>query len=369
MKERPAGPACRAAVVVANRALAIGAVAAILALLGATYTRAQNELNVQFHHFQDTRGVTVLTPTADLSQDFTDRTTLRLSFGVDAISAASDSCVRCHRDGVNSQRKVLGAAITRKFGDLKWTIGGEYSRENFYRATTALTSFSRDFNSGSTTVAGGYTFSLNEPTLHPLQQVEKQFANSGYVAVTQTLTKTTVAQVGYEVAQVNGFQSNPFLRADVQGVMLVGQSPDLRTRQTLTARVRQALPADTYLEANYRHYFDSWQMRSNSFDVGLSRYFTKPVLASFVYRRYDQTGAYFYQPRYESLPQFFTGDFRLAPFASGLYTGKLVITPAAPFRLPKGSSLLVQYDRYRADNGFEAGTLTAGLRIPLKLKP
>jgi Protein of unknown function (DUF3570) len=367
VKGRPAAPACRAAAVVANRAIAIVAVAVILALVGATYSRAQSELNVQFHHFQDTRGVTVLSPTVDLSQDFTDRTTLRASFGVDAISAASDSCARCHRQGVNSQRRVASASISRKFGDLKWTIGGEYSQENFYKATTALTSFSRDLNSGSTTVAGGYTFSVNQPTLHPLPQVEQQFANSGYVAVTQTLTKTAVAQVGYEVAQVNGFQSNPFLRADVQGVMLVGHSPDLRTRQTLTARVRQALPGDTYLEANYRHYFDTWQLRSNSLDVGLSRYFTKAVLANFVYRRYNQTGAFFYQPKYDSVPQYFTADFRLEPFASGLYTGKLLITPAAPFRLPKGSRLLLQYDRYRADNGFEAGTLTGGLRIPLKL--
>jgi hypothetical protein len=336
--------------------------------LAATHTLAQNELNVQFHQFQDTRGVTVLSPTVELSQDFTDRTTLRGSFGVDAISAASDSCARCHHQGVSSQRLVGSASLTRKFGDLKWTIGGEYSRENFYRATTALTSLARDLNNGNTTIAGGFTFSLNQPTLHPLPQVEQQYASSGYAAITQTLTKTTIAQVGYELARVNGFQSNPYLRADVQGIMLVGQAPDLRTRQTLTARIRQALPADTYFEANYRHYFDSWQLRSNSIDVGLSHYLTKPVLASVVYRRYGQTGAFFFQRQYAGSPEFFTADFRLAPFASDLYTGKLVITPGAMAWLPKGSSLLVQYDRYRADNGFEAGTLTGGLRVPLKLK-
>jgi uncharacterized protein DUF3570 len=347
--------------------MAVWTLTVILAVLGATYSRAQSELNVQFHHFQDTRGVTVLSPTVDLSQDFTDRTTLRGRFAVDAISAASDSCARCHRQGVDSQRLAGSLSMTRKFGDLKWTVGGEYGLEDFYRATTAFTSISRDLNSGGTTVAGGYAFSLNEPTLHPLEQVETQYASSGYVAVTQTLTKTTIAQFGYEVAQVNGFQANPYLRADVQGLMLVGQTPDVRTRHTLTARVRQALPGDTYLEANYRRYFDNWQLRSNSIDVGLSHYLTRPVLASFVYRRYDQTGAFFYQPRYDGVPQFFTADFRLAPFVSGLYTGKVVITPAAPVWLPEGGSLLVQYDRYRTDNNFEAGTLTGGLRIPLKL--
>jgi Protein of unknown function (DUF3570) len=359
---------CRRAVVVANRALAFGALWTIVFILGATYGRAQNELNIQFHHFQDTRGVTVLTPTVDLTQDFTDRTTLRGTYGVDAISAASDSCARCHRQGVNSQRHVGTLSMTRKLTNLKWTIGGELSRENFYRSTTGFTSLTRDLNNGNTTVAGGYTFSLNEPTLHPQPLVETQYANSGFVAITQTLTKTTVVQLGYEFGQVNGFQSNPFLRADVQGVMLVGQTPDLRSRQTLTLRMRQALPGDTYLEANYLHYFDSWQLRSNSLDIGLSHYLNKQILAGFEYRRYDQTGVFFYQPEYDSVPLYFTADFRLSPFASNLFTAKVIIRPEAPLWLPRGSSLLLQYDRYRADNGFEAGTLTTGLRVPVKLK-
>src|SRR5437773_12259760 len=78
-----------------------------------------NELNVQFHAFQDTRGVTVLTPTVDLSRDFTERTSLRVSFGVDAISAASDSCARCHRNGVNGRRQVGGLSLIRRFDNLK----------------------------------------------------------------------------------------------------------------------------------------------------------------------------------------------------------------------------------------------------------
>lgn len=327
-----------------------------------------NELNVQFHHFQDTRGVTVLSPIVDLSQDFTDRTTLRVGFGMDAISAASDSCARCHRQGVESHRYVGTAAVTRKFGDLKWTIGGELSKENFYQAITGATSFTRDLRNGNTTVAGGYSFSLNQPQLHPMPDVENQYANSGFVAVTQTLTKTTALQVGYELTQVNGYQSNPYLRAEVQGTLLVGQSPELRSRHALTARIRQALPGGTFLEADYRHYFDSWQLHSDSFDIGLSRAISKTVVAGFTYRRYNQTEAFFYEPSYDTTPEFYTADFRLAPFGSNLFTGKLFITPPDPTWLPKGSSLFLQYDRYRANNNFEAGTFTGGLRVPLKIK-
>jgi uncharacterized protein DUF3570 len=346
----------------------VAAAAAVFSLVAVRNFAQQNDVNVQFHGFQDTRGVTVLSPAVDLSQDFTDRTSLRVNFGVDAISAASDSCVRCHREGVNSHRQGLGVSMTRKFNDLKVTVGGAYSLENFYRATTGLTSISRDLAKGNTTVAGGFSFSLNQPMLHPTRDVENQYQTNAYASVTQTVTKTTIVQGGYEFGRISGYQNNPFLRANVSGILVLGQVPDQRTRQTLTARVRQALPADTYLEADYRHYFDDWQVTSNTLTVGVSHHVNPMWLLSGSYRRYDQTGAFFYQPQYTGIPTYYTADFRLEPFASNTYTGKIVVTPAGRlWWLPEGSGITVQYERYQADNGFSAGILSTGLRVPLKI--
>jgi len=342
--------------------------AAVLASAVARRNWAQNnELNVQFHAFQDTRSVTVLTPTVDLSKDFTDRTAVRVNFGLDAISAASDSCARCHSEGANNSRLAGGVTVTRKFDNLKIGVGGAFGQEKFYRATTLLASVSRDLQNGNATIAGGYTFSLNQPTLHPTAEVEHQVTNGGYVSLTQTLSKSTIAQFGYEIGQISGYQDDPYLRASVNGVPTVGHVPDLRTRHTLTARLRQALPAQTVLEADYRHYVDDWQLTSNAISLGLSHHFTPAFLASFAYRRYDQTGAYFFAPSYTGMPEFFTADFRLEPFASGLYTAGLVITPqASRWRLPEGAGLLLLYERYHADNSFDSGIVSAGLRIPLK---
>jgi hypothetical protein len=352
---------------VLQKAIWVAFALAVLLVTTRSNRAQRNELNIQFHTFQDTRSVTVLSPTVDLDKDFTDRTSLRFSFGVDAISAASDSCARCHQSGVNSRRQVAGLSLTRKLDDWKMTIGGSFSKENFYRATTALTSVSRDLRNGSTTVAGGYAFSLNQPTLHPTPQIEDQFSNDAYASVTQTLTRTTIAQAGYELASIRGYQDSPYLRTNVGGVMALGHVPDMRLRQTFSARVRQALPARTYLEADYRHYRDDWELGSNAFNIGLSHDFTSKILGSFNYRAYDQSGAFFYQPSYDAPPpQYYTGDFRLAPFASGLYSGRIVITPAeSRLRLPVGTSLTFQYERYRANNGFLAGIFSTGLRIPL----
>ena len=326
---------------------------------------AQNFVRLQFHTFQDSRGVTVLSPLVDLDKDFTDRSGLKVKFGVDGITAASDSCARCHGDHANNQRTFVDASYRRKFGDLKLEIGGEVSRERFYAADTGMITVSRDFNKANTTIAGGYSFSFNRPKLHPSDNVEHQFSHDAFVSVTQTVSKSTVVQAGYELNQVTGYQSSPFLRTHVNGIMQLGVTPDSRTRHAVVGRIRQALPADTYLEADYRRYFDSWQLDSNAYSVGLSHYFTPKLMVGASYRKYDQTGTYFYQPEYLGSPTYFTGDFRLAPFTSGMYTGKLSFTPERFwFGLKKGTTFEGQYERYTANNGFKAATLSLGLRIP-----
>lgn len=340
-----------------------------LAVLGRSTGAEQQDpsLNIQFHGFTDSRGVTVLSPAVDLDKDFTDRTGLRIRFGVDAISAASDSCIRCHPDGATNQRTFINGSLIRKYGDTSWSLGGELSKERFYTATTGLTSISRTFNEANTTIAGGYSFSYNQPVLHPSEFTESQIAQAGFVAVTQTLTRSTIVQAGYELASINGYQSNPYLRALVDGVRIVGVAPDERLRQTWTARLRQALPASTYLEADYRRYVDDWDLSANTWSFGLTREASPRWLVSGSYRRHRQTGTSFYQPFYTGNPEFFTADFRLFPFSSDLYTGRVVFTPANRLfgMLPEGSGLTLQYEFYRATTGFEAATFSTGFRIPL----
>lgn len=336
-------------------------------MLAARANWAQNSADVSFHGFQDSRGVTVLSPDLNFNRDFTDRTAVRIRFGVDAITASSDSCARCHPEGANNSRVVAGANVARKYGDTTLTLGAEVSRENFYSASTLLASVSRSLNRSNTTVASGFAYSFNRPQLHPSEETETQRSADAYVAISQSWTKGTVTQFGYELNQVNGYQTNPFLRTSVNGVMTVGNSPDLRTRQSISARVRQALPAATFVEADYRYYHDTWAVDSSALSLGMSHHFGERVVAFGAYRWYDQAPAYFYAPSYTGSPEYYTADFRLFPFNSDLYTGRLEVTPKdGMFRMPRGTSLTLQYERYFATTGFEAGIVTGGFHIPLK---
>ena len=64
-----------------------------VAVAGQAVLAQTNEVNVQFHGFQDTRDVQVRTPSVDIVQDVTDRISVRGSYSVDAISAASNSLI------------------------------------------------------------------------------------------------------------------------------------------------------------------------------------------------------------------------------------------------------------------------------------
>jgi hypothetical protein len=331
-----------------------------------TIVRAQDNVTVTMHGFDDSRGVTVLSPLITLDKDFTDRTGLRVRFGVDAISAASDSCARCHQEGAKNGRVFLNTSVVRTFGDTKVSLGGEFSRENFYAADTAMASVTRELNKANTSLTAGYSLSFNRPVLHPLEEAEHQHAQDFYGSLTQTLTKTTIVQLAYDFNRVSGYQSTPFLRTLLNGEMTVGVAPELRNRQAFTARVRQALPGETFIEGDYRHYRDDWALYSNSFALGLSHGIGSRLLAGFTYRWYDQTGASFYRPFYTGSPEFFTGDFRLAPFDSDLYSGRLVITPKNRiWNLPSGSSFDLEYERYIANTRYQAAIFSAGVKVPL----
>ncbi len=332
----------------------------------ATTNWAQDQITVHVHEFQDTRGVTVLSPLVTLDKDFTDRTGLRTRFGVDAVSASSDSCARCHAQGASNSRLFASASVVRTLGDTKVSFGGEVSRENFYAADTGMVSVTRALNKANTVVGAGYSFSLNRPVLHPGEDVEHQQGHDLYASLTQTLTRTTIVQLAYDFNYVSGYQSSQFLRTPVNKTMMLGVTPDVRTRQAFTVRLRQGLPARTFLEGDYRFYRDDWALRSTSLSLGLTHDLTDRVSAGVTYRWYDQLGAFFYRPSYVGSPRFFTGDFRLAPFSSGLTSARVVITPRnGMWGFAAGTAFDLEYSRYLANTNYQAAIFSAGLKIPL----
>src|SRR6185295_1059330 len=105
--------------------VAIGALLIALATATPATQSTGNSAAVTFHAFQDTRGVTVLSPDLSFYRNMSDRTALSMRFGLDAISSSSEACINCHPKGPTNRRLVANLNVTRRYGDTTIGAGGE----------------------------------------------------------------------------------------------------------------------------------------------------------------------------------------------------------------------------------------------------
>ena len=314
--------------------------------------------------------MTVLSPTVDLTQDYTERTTLRINSASTRSPPRPIPARAATATGSTATARKSALSVTRKYrrhesdGGRRLQQGKLLPRDDAAHLGVARSGERQHHGRRRLLV-------LAEPadacTRRPT--AENQYQSGGFVSITQTLSKTSIAQLGYEIGHIAGYQNNPFLRADVNGVMVLGQVPDSRTRQTLSARLRQALPADTYLEADYRHYFDDWHVTSNTVSVGLSHHFGRPVAGEFRLPplRPDRLPI-------SGRPSTPACRSTTPPISASSHSPRTPTRAASCSRrrrsgggCRKALRLNIQYERYQADNGFQAGILSTGLRMPVKV--
>jgi len=157
--------------------------------------------------------------------------------------------------------------------------------------------------------------------------------------------------------------------ADLAGVLIGQEVGERRELRRMRERIR-AIIADAAFRPVFQPIVDLGTDEILGYEA-LTRFddgIRPDVLFALTYRRYDQAGAFFWAPQYTGAPQYYTADFRLEPFASNTYTGRIEIAPKGSWwLLPEGTALTVQYERYGADNGFGASIVSTGLRVPLKV--
>ena len=260
------------------------------------------------------------------------------------------SCIRCHPQGASNSRTFVNGSLLR---------GTETHRCRRRRVLEGELLHRDDGNGvgheiadrANTTIAGGYSFLVEPAGAAPHQR--------------RRATGRGSLRLGH--ADAGPAHHRAVRLRTWRGERLSGEPvPSCRRRWRAHGRrhARPARPSDPdgasppsatgqyVFEADYRRYSDDWDVRGNTFSVGLSHYVTPQVLVNGTYRRYGQSGAYFYAPSYTGTPgKYFTADFRLFPFDSNLYTGGIVLTPAEGLLgMPRGTGLTLQYDFYRRDD-------------------
>ena len=165
-------------------------------------------------------------PDVDLEKDFTERTSLRVNFGVDAISAASDSCARCHRDGVNSHRRVGGLSVTRSSRTSSSRSAARTAGELLPCDDGADVGVARSRRTATHGRRRLYVFA--EPAHASPDTADREPVPERRVRLADPDALEADDRAGRLRAGRSSATKQPYLRP-VNGVMILGHVPDLRT--------------------------------------------------------------------------------------------------------------------------------------------
>jgi hypothetical protein len=138
------------------------------------------------------------------------------------------------------------------------------------------------------------------------------------VGLSQVLSPRAIGQVEFSYTDIDGFLSDPYqvvtiLTPEWESVSLVEpRSPDRRIRRAGGARLNVMLGEESAVRVGYRRYWDSWDVRSNTYDLQLRRNFLERDLTLGVgFRRYLQSKAYFFESTYAEPSAYMSVDSKL----------------------------------------------------------
>lgn len=288
-----------------------------------------------------------------------ERLTHRISVPVDIVSAASPDAI----DAVNGVDVVTGASRYNEAGAINIvstyrldprtdiTVRGDVHLEVNFRSWMLGLGASRSFAEDNTVVSASVNQVVDwfdEYDLHGAKMARVfRSTTNGNLGVTQLLSPTTVAQLGYGVTVQSGQLSNTFNTVPLSsGRRVLERLPDLRHRHALSARLAQYLPWRGALHGAYRFYVDSWGLLSHTVEVQLYQRVARFLYLRGTYRLHRQNAVSFFYALAPPEATYMTADSDLEDFmAHTLGLGAVV-----DLRLRRPLSFEIGYDRYMRSN-------------------
>jgi hypothetical protein len=312
-------------------------VSLVIAFAGAA--RADTKFESKIQVYTDSDHTTVVSPVVGAEADLETGTTITLGYLADAVSSASiDVVSQASGRTIHDTRHQVSAGAAQTLGAFTLRGGYTYSRENDYESHTLGGGIARDFDQKNTTLALGYTLSLNTVRRVGDDLFERSLTTNGISASwTQVISPTLITQLTYELGYLDGFQASPYRFVPVR--MAVGAAPDyavaetdpeIRWRHAIVLAANRAVGKGS-VQGDYRLYRDTWGITSHTFGA---RYFIKlseDLELRLRERFYVQNGADFYRASYASPEMYMTIDRELSPLWSETFGGKLVYTFRAGF--------------------------------------
>ena len=306
--------------------------AALAGLLGGVFappaaravTLPENRAEAMYHVYNG-GGVTAQGPALLVRKSIADKVSLTGSFYIDAVSNASIDVVTT-ASPYKERRNDFGLALDYAVRDSLITLAVGASKEPDYSTRSISVDVAQETFGGMTTVNLGFTRGADKVGQKTIGFFDQAKHWQYRVGVTQILTPKWLASVNLEAVSDTGYLGNTYRVARVFGAAVPERHP--RTRSSRAVKVRAIGRLDLggardAVRAEYRYFWDNWDIKAHTVEAGYSRYLGQSFLADAFIRYYTQTAALFYSDNAQGETTYVSRNRQLSEFNNVVVGGKL----------------------------------------------
>jgi Protein of unknown function (DUF3570) len=266
------------------------------------------------YHLYDGGGVTAQGPALLVRKSLFDTVSLFGSYYLDMVSNASIDVVT-QASPYHENRTEGSVGLDYLYHDSLISLSGTLSDEPDYTAKSASLDVSEDVFGGLTTVKLGYTRGWDTVGKHGSPSFSADANHWQYrVGVTQVLTPRWLMSLNLESVSDDGYLQSPYRAARVFGALVPERDPSTRTGRAAVLRAVGDIGWRSAVRAEYRYFWDTWDIRAHTAELGYSRYLGDRWLLDGYFRYYTQGDALFYSDNFTTEKTYMSRNRQLSAF-------------------------------------------------------
>ncbi len=295
---------------------ALGALAGVFLPGSARAVELPEDRADLMYHYYTGAGTKAYGPALLVRKSLFDKVSLSGGYYVDMVSNASiDVVTTASKYTERRNEETLG--LDYVYRDTAITLSGSNSTEPDYKAKSAGIDVSQEVFGGMTTISMGYTRGWDNVGQKTLGFFDRARHWRYRLGATQVLTPRLLMSINGEAVSDEGFLGSPYRAARVFGALVPERNPRTRTSRAIQVRLIGDLGHRDALRAEYRYFWDTWNIHAQTFETGYSRYFNGDIWLGDAYLRYYTQGhALFYSDDATSDTTYISRNRQLSSFKS-----------------------------------------------------
>jgi hypothetical protein len=304
----------------------LGLLGGLLAAGGARAVELpEDRADLMYHHFEGGDRDRAYGPALLVRKRLGDTVSLSGLYYMDIVSGASIDVVTT-ASPFKETRNEGALALDYVYRDASIALSYTTSKEPDYLAKSANIDVAQEVFGGMTTVSLGYTRAWDKVG----RKDEGYFDSAKHwryrFGLTQILTPRWMASANFEAVSDDGFLGSAYRAARVFGALVPERNPRTRTSRAVTLRAIGDLGSRDSGRAEYRYFWDTWDISAHTLEFGYSRYFGDRWLGDGYLRYYKQDRALFYSDNATTETTYISRNRQLSTFDSYALGAKAAYT-------------------------------------------